>query len=132
MLGLSALKSASGTFVLIRLSVKVVWLAFSRQGKLEPSCLVRWLLFCLYFVMFELICYYGCMVWLALLFGCGNVIVQGNSGEKRVFSPKRACLAQTRFAEQDRFTLNLSLRGRALVWVRHLAQARGARLSENT
>jgi len=88
-LGLSALKSASGTFVLIRLSVEVVCLAFSRQGKLEPSCLVRWLLFCLYFVMFELICYYGCMVWLALLFGCGNVTVQGNSGEKRVFSPRR-------------------------------------------
>ena len=88
-LGLLALKFASGTFMLIRLSVEVVWLEFSGQGKLEPSCLVWWLLFCLYFVMFELICYYGCMVWLALLFGCGNVIVQGNSGEKHVFSPKR-------------------------------------------
>jgi len=70
------------------------------------------------------------MVWRVLLFGCGNVSVQGNSGEKRMFSPKRAYLAQARIAEQARSTLELSLRRRALVWARHLAQARGTHLSE--
>ena len=47
-----------------------------------------------------------------------------------MFLPKRAYLDQVRIAEQARSTLELSLRQRALVWARHLAQARGTRLSE--
>ncbi|QCE14798.1 hypothetical protein DEO72_LG11g1804 [Vigna unguiculata] len=48
---------------------------------------------------------------------CSGAVVLtlvGNSGDKRVFSPKRACLAQARLVETAQIILELSLRRRAL------------------
>jgi len=64
-------------------------------------------------------------VW---VYGC----CRGNNGETWRFRPSDIVSPRWDLQKQARFVLELSLRRRALVWARwHLAQARGARLSEN-